>query len=78
MANQPEKFINLSDIVGLHLRCTNRECGTTLSLSVSELDDIQRDQPLEKCPNCGADWVRLGDDGAERNPDRFTKTFSTQ
>jgi DNA-directed RNA polymerase subunit RPC12/RpoP len=50
MTSRTRNFIELADLIGLHMECDN--CDATLTAPLNKQD---RDMP-ENCPNCGHRW----------------------
>jgi len=65
MTSQTKKFIELSDIIGLRLKCRNPECDTALLVGIeretSTLSDLlaASNQVMAKCPTCRNEWATL-------------------
>lgn len=57
MAEQTRRFVEVGDIIGLRFDCKNPECGVTLIIPM--LEDVNRNQALKKCPNCGKQWAEI-------------------
>lgn len=55
MTSQTRRFIELADVLGLHLEC--KHCHTALSLPMPETTLGKR--VLASCPTCQRDWIVL-------------------
>jgi hypothetical protein len=59
MTSQTKKFIELSDIVGLRVKCRNPKCDTSLIVgdtNILSIADPNKDV-LFQCPSCGTGWT---------------------
>ena len=59
MTNQTKTFIALGDIASFRFTCTNRGCGTELTVPLQE--DYSRTHAADKCPNCHEGWLKPSD-----------------
>jgi hypothetical protein len=55
MTSQTQKFIEMSDIIGLRFQCTHQDCGAVLLLSMTKPLEVKR---LATCPHCNRPWLR--------------------
>ena len=59
MTSQTKRFIQLSDILGLHFECTH--CDSTLLIPLSREIFIKK---LYACPHCGNPWIKRLEGGS--------------
>lgn len=53
MTRQTKRFIELSDVLGLHFQCMR--CGTALLIPLSKEIYVNN---LSACPNCEKQWIK--------------------
>lgn len=57
MTTQIRRFVELTDVLGLHFRCN--ACDATLSLTRQECLRGSRAARLSECPACGQPWAAV-------------------
>jgi Zn finger protein HypA/HybF involved in hydrogenase expression len=54
MTSQTKKFIEISDVKAVQMKC--KDCGAVLTLPIEKAINVSR---LFVCPHCQRPWVRL-------------------
>ena len=67
MTSETKKYIELTDVLAFRFRCTGEKCGAELTLPLRS--NFSKDHSVDKCPNCGADWLLIsnGSGGGSSN-----------
>lgn len=61
MTSQTKCFIEMSDVIALHVECNH--CHTSLSLSLQE---GVKEGVIKKCPSCGMEWTLIKETNYEK------------
>ena len=67
MTSETKRFIELSDIIGLRLKCSSCECSLLLDTQKEggPIDNLMasNNATLSKCPTCGEGWTQFRERG---------------